>query len=275
MEKITIELSSPISFLSEKKILCYVYESLDSTNTQAWKLCNKENLVPPFVVIAKQQTAGKGQRGNCWQSSLGGLYLTVVFPTPIHLTKINHLTIFSVVGITEKLNLYKIPVRIKWLNDLILSEKKLGGILSEVRSQNGIIKGNLIGVGINWENKLSLSGGISLSSYSKDHGFISINSYEKLLHVVLDGIFLGYFNYEKWGINYLLDKYNHYLIYRHKKVTFDGLEGRVLGIDEKSNLMVKFSAMGSSSKVCFSPDEYGITPYQEGNISNIFERNIK
>ncbi|AFZ46248.1 biotin/acetyl-CoA-carboxylase ligase [Cyanobacterium stanieri PCC 7202] len=272
MEKITIELSSRVSFLSDNKIVCYVYESLASTNTQAWELCNQENWDSAFVVVAKQQTAGKGQRGNVWQSSLGGLYLTVVFPPQINLVKVNHLTLFSALGITENFNKYKVPVKIKWLNDLMLLNKKLGGILSEVRSQNGIIKRSIIGVGINWKNSLNLSSSTSLSSYYQNNNPALIESSGQLLKVVVDGIFQGYNNYVKQGINCLLQRYNNYLIYQNQEVIYNNLQGKVLGVDYNSNLMVKFSAMGSSSKVLFSPDEYAISPYRDGKISNIFER---
>lgn len=272
MEKITIELSSPVSFLSDNKIVCYVYESLNSTNTQAWQLCNDQNLDNAFVVVAKEQTAGKGQRGNIWHSSLGGLYLTVVFPSQINLAKVNHLTLFSAVGIADSFNKYQVPIKIKWLNDLILLEKKLGGILSEVRSQNGVIKRSIIGVGINWKNHLNLDSSTSLSNYYQNNYPVLIEFYEQLLNIIINGIFQGYNYYITRGINYLLEQYNNYLIYQNQEVIYNDLQGKVLGVDCNSNLMVKFSAMGSSSKVLFSPDEYGISAYGDGKISNIFER---
>ncbi|MBE9222301.1 biotin--[acetyl-CoA-carboxylase] ligase [Cyanobacterium stanieri LEGE 03274] len=271
MEKKIIELSSDTYGLSSHKISCYVYEVLASTNIKAWELC-REKTDMPFVVVAKQQTAGKGQRGNYWDSGLGGLYLTVVLSSEVTFANIRDLTLFSAVGITEELNKNNIPVKIKWLNDLILDNKKLGGILSEVRSQNGVINNSIIGVGINWENKLSLDSGISLCTYLKNTNGDYINSYYSLLNTIVKGIFNGYRIYKNQGINSLVKKYNQYLIYRGKNVVYENIQGRVKGIDVNGNLEIRFSAMGASSKVSLSPDDYAITLYDGNQFSKILER---
>ncbi|MGY6528713.1 MAG: biotin--[acetyl-CoA-carboxylase] ligase [Cyanobacterium sp.] len=273
MEKIIIELSCHINSLPCNDIVCYVYDILTSTNVKAWELC-QENIQTPFVVVAKQQTAGKGQRGNHWHSSLGGLYLTVVLSSEMIFSNINHLTLFCGVGITEELNKYGIPIQIKWLNDLFLENKKVGGILSEVRSRNETIKNVVMGVGINWKNELNVDSGISLDSYLKSNNISMINSYDELLKMTVQGIFNGYTSYGEGGVDILINNYNKYLIHREKGVRYGDLEGLILGIDNNGNLLVRFSSMGARSKVSFSPLEYGITPYRDGEISKIFEREI-
>ncbi|WP_069790912.1 biotin--[acetyl-CoA-carboxylase] ligase [Cyanobacterium sp. IPPAS B-1200] len=271
MEEIIIKLSCNTNSRYFNEIRCYIYDIVTSTNIKAWELC-KKNIEKPFVVLATQQTAGKGQRGNSWQSSLGGLYLTVVLSPEMVFTNINHLTLFCGVGIAEELNKYNVPIQIKWLNDLILDNKKVGGILSEVSSQNGIINNAIIGVGINWKNQIYLDNSVSIDSYIKKTKNYLIDSYNDLLNIIIKGIFTGYNDYIERGGHIFIDKYNQYLVYQGKPVIYQGMEGLVLGIDENGNLIVKFSSKGASSRVIFSPVEYGITPYNESEISKIFER---
>ncbi|WP_308255327.1 biotin--[acetyl-CoA-carboxylase] ligase [Geminocystis sp. GBBB08] len=155
MKQITLHLPKNFSsvIVKQNTINGYIYDTLTSTNSQAWQL-RQENIKPPFVVIAKQQTAGKGQRGNIWRSPIGGLYFSIVLELNLPVEFISHLTLFSVYGIVMELRKFEIPIEIKWLNDLILEGKKLGGILCETKSDGKIIKEVIIGVGINYKNEI-------------------------------------------------------------------------------------------------------------------------
>lgn len=94
------------------------------------------------VVTARAQTAGYGQRGRSWSSEAGlGLYMSVLLPLPEQPT---HLPFIVGLGCLAGLASWAPETRLKWVNDLVLSRRKLGGMLIEV------VRGAAVaGVGIN------------------------------------------------------------------------------------------------------------------------------
>lgn len=116
----------------------FEFETVSSTMDEARKL----SLVvePPFVVIAKQQTTGRGRQGKTWLSAEGAYLGTFCINK-----KRGDLSGFSLaigVGIVQGLNIG--DARLKWPNDIFVDGKKCGGILIEVQE-----KSVLIGIGIN------------------------------------------------------------------------------------------------------------------------------
>lgn len=114
------------------------------------------------VVIALQQTAGRGQRGKVWQSPLGGLYLSVALCPQIPATEGARLLFGSACGVAQALNQRGVPVRLKWPNDLLLEGRKLGGLLPETRLRGGQIQATVVGLGLNLANPVPQTG-INLS----------------------------------------------------------------------------------------------------------------
>lgn len=260
MNKIIFNLDTSINndFNKNKQIDCYLYDTLTSTNDQVWLLEKDDHINFPFVVMARQQTAGKGQRGNIWQSPLGGLYLSLGLELNLSVDYLHHLTLFSAEAIASAFNQINIPVNIKWLNDLILNEKKLGGILWETKIEKGIIKKAVIGVGINYKNTNYVDG-ISLNSYLDISQKIEINSLEKIGNFVSNAIINSYDNYLKYGINNALKNYN-YLLYNHQQeVIIETNKGVILGVNEKGELEVKISSLNAQSIVKFSSNKYAIS----------------
>lgn len=127
-------------------------DCVDSTNTYLKKLA-QEGAADGTVVIASRQSGGRGRTGNSFASEEGGLYLSMLMRT-------EHLTLSDVTAITSRaavesvralFSAYGICAEIKWVNDLILNRKKLGGILVEAgtMSPGGEIPWVVVGVGIN------------------------------------------------------------------------------------------------------------------------------
>jgi len=259
MKQISLNLPENLSSIIVKHntINGYIYDNLSSTNDQIWQL-RQENIMPPFFVIAKQQTAGKGQRGNIWRSPLGGLYLSMILEINLSIEFINHLTLFSVYGIVKELRTYKIPVQIKWLNDLILEGKKLGGILCETRSEGKIIKEVVMGVGINYKNEI-YNNSISLNNYYQKTNKVTIKSANNLAKIIILGILKGYQEYLDLGINHLVNNYNKLMYNFQDKVTIEQIKGEISGINSQGHLQVKITSLGASSKMSFSPQNYSIS----------------
>ncbi len=118
-------------------------ETIESTNQYAWNLITK-NIKNATIVITKNQTNGKGQRENKWFSSPNkSLTFSIIMKVNKKYDELLSLkTGISVIdGIKKNTS---IDCHLKWPNDIMINEKKLGGILIEKKKDNIVI-----GIGIN------------------------------------------------------------------------------------------------------------------------------
>ncbi|MFH0932816.1 MAG: biotin--[acetyl-CoA-carboxylase] ligase [Nitrospirota bacterium] len=128
----------------------FFYETIDSTNTVATGLAEKGE-VEGAVVISDCQNKGRGRLGRHWVSPPGAnIYMSVLLRPDIELRNATLLTIMAAVACTVALRrVTDLTVTIKWPNDLIVSDKKLGGILTEMRITRKKIEYAITGIGIN------------------------------------------------------------------------------------------------------------------------------
>jgi BirA family biotin operon repressor/biotin-[acetyl-CoA-carboxylase] ligase len=131
------------------------HDALDSTQEEAHRLAS-EGAPHGAAVAARVQTGGRGTRGRHWFSPEGGLWLSVV-------CRPEESGAFEAVGLRVGLVLAdlldrQLPagsrVALKWPNDLLLDDRKLGGILAEARWHGERIAWIVVGVGINVRNEL-------------------------------------------------------------------------------------------------------------------------
>ncbi len=128
------------------------FDCLDSTNTYAKSLA-AEGAPEGTVVIAKQQTGGRGRLGRSFSSPAGlGLYLSVILRPRCQPQHIMHLTCAAGVAAMKAVEAASgIKPDIKWTNDLVLGKRKLGGILTEmsIDPATGLVDYAIVGIGIN------------------------------------------------------------------------------------------------------------------------------
>jgi BirA family biotin operon repressor/biotin-[acetyl-CoA-carboxylase] ligase len=107
------------------------------------------------VVVAGEQTGGRGSRGRGWLSPPGGLWLSALFRPRVSAgVELFGLRIgLAVADAVEALG-PGVQVRIKWPNDLMIGDSKLGGILCEARWQGESLGWVVAGVGINVANAI-------------------------------------------------------------------------------------------------------------------------
>lgn len=131
-----------------RNLICY--DETDSTNLRIKKL-GKEGAPHGTLALAEQQTAGRGRRGRSWVSPAGcSIYMSVLLRPDIEPDQAPMLTLVMACAVAEGLEaLTKQQVQIKWPNDIIMSGKKLVGILTEMSVQDGKIDYVTVGVGIN------------------------------------------------------------------------------------------------------------------------------
>lgn len=153
------QLAAPLVFLNAEEISLeaassawpvHIYDSVDSTNAEALRLV-ESGCVPPFVVLAEQQTAGRGRRGRKWVSPYAqNLYYSLVLRIEGGLRQLEGLSL--VVGLAVMQTLHELGVQgvaLKWPNDVLVGNKKISGILLELVGDPGDICHVVLGIGIN------------------------------------------------------------------------------------------------------------------------------
>jgi BirA family biotin operon repressor/biotin-[acetyl-CoA-carboxylase] ligase len=124
-------------------------ESTTSTLDIAHRLA-AEGTPSRTLVIANEQTAGRGRGGKSWRSAPGaGLWLTLI-DRPADNSGLGVLSLRVGLAAAEALDRFAPePIRLKWPNDLYIDSGKLGGILVEARWRDGAIEWVAIGLGVN------------------------------------------------------------------------------------------------------------------------------
>lgn len=200
-------------------------DAIDSTNTYL-KAMTAATLPKDFmVVVAENQTAGRGQMGTSWQTE-GGKNLTAsVFKKVSHLKIEQQFYISMVVSlaIIKALKSLKIPrLHIKWPNDILSADKKLCGILIENVIKNNSLQGTIIGFGLNVNQKY-FNDLPQASSMSELTGIIY--NKDEVLSEVLKQLEFFFDMLENKRFSELKTKYESLLFRRQKPSTFKTNEG--------------------------------------------------
>ena len=124
---------------------------LASTNDYLAELCKQGKAEEFYTVIAEDQTDGKGQRGNSWESEPGKnlTFSIVLYPTAIKANKQFHLSMLASIAIIDTLTDYTDGFSIKWPNDIYWHDKKICGILIENELEGQYLSQSIIGIGLN------------------------------------------------------------------------------------------------------------------------------
>jgi BirA family biotin operon repressor/biotin-[acetyl-CoA-carboxylase] ligase len=127
------------------------FESVASTNDAAIEIGRKRDDPDGIVVIADEQTHGKGRFGRSWISPPGvNLYFTVLLRPPILSRSASILTLVTSVAVATAVRDYTgLEAEIKWPNDILVNGKKTGGILIEMKSDKDLLYFLAIGIGVN------------------------------------------------------------------------------------------------------------------------------
>jgi len=134
-----------------RKIPIHFCDSIDSTNSEAERIFTAGEMRPPFIVVAREQTAGRGRLGRRWfSSSNSNLYLSFLFKPELSPREMQTFTLRMGTAVGDFLNQkHRIPVRLKWPNDLLFNGKKFGGMLTEARIDHDRIRDLVFGLGLN------------------------------------------------------------------------------------------------------------------------------
>lgn len=158
---------------------CFFFEEIDSTQKEIWRRVEEEEIDNGTLIMANIQTQGIGTHGRIWHTEQTNniAFSLVIFPN-CHIDKLNNLT-FEIAEIWTNLfkDLYRIKLDIKLPNDLMIKDKKVGGILTETKLQGNDVKSLVIGVGINTNQKELSSEIKDISTSIRNEFNIEINNY--------------------------------------------------------------------------------------------------
>ena len=221
----------------------YCFDSIDSTNTKAKELAEAGH-PSGTLVVADQQTLGRGRRGRSWESPAGtGIFMTLMLKPDINPNNASMLTLVAAMATARAITeVTGEAAQIKWPNDIVMNGKKVVGILTEMSAQFDYINHIVVGIGINVHNEefpeeiaktassLLLECGHRIHRASLIEAFLE--EFERLYAVYL----------ATEDMSGLQKEYDSLLVNRGRQVRVldpkEPFEGKAMGITKKGELIV-------------------------------------
>ena len=223
-----------------------IHERLESTNTVAKELAAKGE-PEGTVILAEEQTAGRGRMDRKWLSPpFENLLFSIILRPLLPVEDVFVFTmILSVAVIDEIQETMELSPMIKWPNDIYMDNRKLGGILTEFSVKAERPEYVILGLGLNVNWRPEKGDNILFSSTSIREETGKRTDRNRLLAGVLKK-FEGYYNEIISGrMDPLHKRWNGLSLVKGKDVTVDGhdgkIEGTALGIDRQGALILRIS----------------------------------
>ncbi|MDH3440943.1 MAG: biotin--[acetyl-CoA-carboxylase] ligase [Gammaproteobacteria bacterium] len=236
------QIRAPIPQESRERLeLLEVFAEIDSTNSH---LLNQPAPQPGRfrVALAEHQTAGRGRRDKRWHSAgSSGLCLSMAYTFASPRLDLSAVTLAAGVGIAGALELQGTTgIGLKWPNDLVVRNGKLGGILTEVRRRPGGQATIVVGVGIN----IDLGGSGKTQNLSSSIGQVSdlascgvkILSRSALSAALIEKLFDTLVEFEASGFAVFADAYDRHDWLKGRTISVDMSDGPVDGLSEGVDL---------------------------------------
>lgn len=183
-------------------------ESADSTQNLALALADKHDS-HGAVVIAEQQKSGRGRQNRKWLSPKGGVWLSVVLKPEIPTSKITLLPFVAALAACDAIKATGLDARLKWPNDVMISGKKVAGILLDISAEAEQVNYAVIGIGINANvDSATISArldGVKITSISDELGR-SVSRLD-LVKALLENLERYYMEMEQRGAVAILQKW--------------------------------------------------------------------
>lgn len=228
----------------QRKNILYI-ETLESTQNYAQLLLSKNKPIEGTAILTYNQTAGRGQYDNKWHSEPEKNISISFILYPDFLSFKEQFMLSKVVALATReliAELLNEKVYIKWPNDIIVNNKKLGGILINNSIQGDKWVSSIIGIGLN----------VNQQNFPDDLPFaISLNqitskeySLEELSIILKDKILYYYGLLKNYEFEKINDMYLENLLGFEKELIFinsggEEIKGTIKGVEENGSLIVK------------------------------------
>ncbi|MDP4280517.1 MAG: biotin--[acetyl-CoA-carboxylase] ligase [Bacteroidota bacterium] len=225
-------------------------DKVDSTNLYAerWLREHQEDcemMEEDIVIISREQTAGKGQGENHWESEAGKnlTFSIILHPGFLDPSLQFQLNKAIALGVSDFVRQQLKPVRcfLKWPNDIYVNQLKLGGILIQHQVNGKILENSIVGIGLNINQSVFLPEIPEPASFSN----ISGKQFDtgELLPLVLKNLDFRYNQLKSGKIDKLDKDYHARLLgfgkWNRYRVGDDWIEGLMAGVDEYGQLIIR------------------------------------
>lgn len=229
-------------FMGQNKI---ALSTVDSTNNFAANLVNETNVPDGTVILSDNQTHGKGQKGNTWQTE-GGKNLTCTYIVKPSFVKINeqfNLSVVVALSIMQVLHNAGIrEVTLKWPNDVLIGRNKIAGVLIENQVSGKQLSYSIVGIGLN-VNQVNFPTDILATSIQQETG--KELDLEDVLNQLSFAFERFYIQLRNNGVGVLLESYYENLlgyqtVRSYKDKTNNYLfEGKIVGVTKEGLLKIE------------------------------------
>lgn len=170
------------------------FDTISSTNDYAKSIASES--LDGTIIISEEQTKGKGRLGRQWHSKISeGIWMSAILKPNISPYKAPFITLIAGASIVSALNKLGVNSQIKWPNDIIINNKKVAGILTELSAEIERINYIVLGIGINVKT-MEFSQEISeiATSLYKENYRISRVDIVRSIIVEFEKLYLDYIN---------------------------------------------------------------------------------
>lgn len=220
----------------KNKFYIEIYDELESTNKFLAELSNIRQ--HGHVVIAKKQTNGVGRfQREFFSPKDTGVYMSILIKPSCDIN-LKHITVIGALAGAKAIEEVSLkPVQIKWVNDLLIEGKKIGGILTQADFKNGEIRSIVLGIGVNvykpynkFPQNIQNTAGYVLSKHKKD-------TKSKYIAKFLD-YFFEY--YDKMELKNYINEYKQRSCLIDKIIKYKDKNAKVIGINNDCNLIIEY-----------------------------------
>ncbi len=241
-----------------------VFSRIDSTNSYL-----KDQSSPPpgqfRIVIAEHQTAGRGRHDKQWISSPGGsLCLSLSYRFQQAPQQLSALTLALGAGIAGALSAAGVAdLGLKWPNDLLVGDSKLGGILTETLFRGDSDVTVIAGIGINIDLRSPMDeavlSGWANSATSLNTVMADPPSRERLSEIVIEALMLTFQDYESNGFESFADQYK----------AFDWLMGKELVVGTPKDTVSGIAAGVADDGALLVDTASGLRKIHAGSVKQV------
>ncbi|MDO4188898.1 MAG: biotin--[acetyl-CoA-carboxylase] ligase [Lachnospiraceae bacterium] len=229
-------------------------KTVDSTNN-ILKQLGSDGYKKSKVLIAEEQTAGKGRRGRSFYSPKNtGIYISFLLHPDVAISEASMYTTIAATALAKAIEKVSgFPVDIKWVNDIYMRGKKVSGILTEASTsiEDGTLEFIVVGIGINlYEPRGGFPDDIKDIAGSV---YTDNSEVENLRNNIASELIVQFINYYNAGLDgaeflsdyekrcFVIGKDVKLLTPDHDSISDEEIVVKVLGINEKCHLHVRFS----------------------------------
>lgn len=193
------------------------------------------------VVLASEQTGGRGRLGRRWSSPPGGVYFSALLRPPLPAADVAPLSLVAGVGLARGLAALGVETSLKWPNDVLLEGRKLAGVLLEMSAEAEAVEWLVVGCGVNVKRtqKLPDTAAVLADVSQPAPGLAAVAA------ACLDGLADAYIDFRRGGFAALHAEYEGRACLTAADVTVSDASGavraagRVAGVDESGRLIVE------------------------------------